>query len=97
MIEIILLIIASAAIGVIFKDQITIKNDWLERIGFGADRKIHSSKKWVDYILKLIHKFLNCYCLSFWVCWIITGSIMYGFIAYVLAALIYKELNTFQF
>lgn len=95
--ETILIIVANAALGVIFKDQLTIKNELLEKIGLGTDRKLYSSKKWMDYFLKLIHKFLNCYCISFWSTWILTGSIWYGFIAYVLAALIYNKLNTFNF
>lgn len=97
MFETIMLIIGSAAFGVIFKDHITIKNKLLNKIGLGVERSKKSDNVIKELFYELSHKFLNCVCISFWVTFIISGSFLYGCISYILAALIANKLNTVTF
>ena len=93
MFEVILLIIGSACFGVIWKDHITPLNEFKEYIGLGFERKLKSECKMIDYHYKLLHKVFNCVCISFWITLILTGSILYGCISYIMASLIYQQLN----
>lgn len=80
-----------------FEPLINLKN----KLGLGFKRKIKSKYKFIDIILSIFHKLLNCApCLSYhltWLFFLIIGSyigFIIGIFTYVITKLLYKYLWT---
>lgn len=87
----ILLILGLICASYLWAGNVTFIEDIKNYIGLGKKQNdIKFRNKIINFIWKFIHKQFNCYCLGFWITWIISGSIWLGFIVYVSADIIYS-------
>ena len=95
MINLILIIFASAAIGNILCNQIIPLEDIKYNIGLSIERRLFAKNNIINYIIGLIHHLINCpSCISFWTALLLNGNILIASISYVLSALIYSKMNS---
>ena len=82
------LLIGLICFGYLWPGRVEFPEEFKEYIGLGEKRKWISNNDVIDYIYKFIYKLMNCYCIVFWIGLLLTGSIIFGFIAYVGAELL---------
>lgn len=87
-------ILISATAGYIWANQILPLEDLKYKIGLGQERTLYFKNNVMDKLLSYVHHFLNCHCISFWICLYLTSSIGLSLIAYALGAYITQKLNT---
>jgi hypothetical protein len=92
----IILLIGLICFSYLWAGKIDFLEDFKELIGFGENRTWRSTNLYVDYIYRFIHKLLNCYCIGFWLTWLLTSNIWLGFIVYVCAELLAKVNDLFD-
>lgn len=77
------LLLGLICFGYLWPGRVGFIEDFKEWIGLGDERKWHSNNDIIDYIYKFIHKLMNCYCIVFWIGFILSGSLIFGLLAYV--------------